>query len=1542
MDIKHKSADLIEVKTDGQTGVFSGLVAVFHNVDRGGDRILPGAFDQTLKQWRATGDPIPIILSHDWNNPWSHIGYVDPQDIEPTAKGLFVKKGVLDVEDNDVAKQVHKLMKRRSLKEFSFGYTVNPGGEQRTKDGVNELSSLNLVEVGPTLKGMNPATELHGVKSALEAQAKTGFVPGARILRQRAALIERAAAEDSFPELGPPPPPRPATELPDAPDADQLRKTAAAVAAEHDRETSARQRAADESRIPYVPPAPPAPIEPEQPVAADADSLRARANAIEDALVDETAARRRAAEEAQIPDVAPAPVPTPAPVAPDAAELRARAAAMDAELAAEAAARRRAAEEGSLPQVAPPPAPAPVPPAPVIPDAASLRARADAADVLDAELVSEVAARRRAAEESSLPQVGAAPTPPVVPDADELYARAQALEAEMAAEHADRARAAEEAAIPQVGPAPVPEPEPTPPVAPDPVALRAAALRLEQTEATRIKTARREAEELSIPYVPPAPQTVQVATIPEPTMTPTALKALADVIEGEIVGEGYRTKRAREEAGLPELPPAPMPTPAAVPMTKEALREFANAIEGQLTREQAAARRRREEASLPDVGSAPMPQVAPAARTPIDPAALRAMAAQAESGFELSQRAAMRAQEEASLPDVGPAPFTIVDELHRPIPMDAKTLREMADAATAGFELDSRAHARAREEASLPDLGPAAVPAPAPEPQFSPETLRAMADDLDRQQREEERLRVKAAETALITGVDPGPAAAAPRPADPPVAMDAAVLRAKARRLEESHVDQTRRERRAAEEALLPDLPPAPAPEPQASPTMSADALWRKAQRLEREYQEEMDQQAIAAAHKGITIDGDKATVARNYQLVSPAHKARLHGLIEHYRKNPHPFTACVTDNRKRFGERAERVCAVLKDIMENTTYWRGHEGKDAHFEELHPRDHGRFSRKPGAGAAVEALASGGTKPGLRNAKIPKLGGVAKGQPGSKENPIDVGGDIDKAAALLREGKHVKLQQPRQVAILADKLADLVNKAKEQGDKAPNFDLCKVTVPGTNLFCVGNKGVPRIKMPQLKGVPSPGTRAAGMDADERGEVEVTKQFAQHLKSKGVKLHEGREKSVMLRPTQMEINGGKVGGMKKFLDGGGKFGGDPRFFVSRDNYILDGHHRWAALTAYDLEDNKPGDIDVPIVRIDMDIADLLDEANQFAADIGIPQADVSQMPEEAKKSAGKDISYGPGVTAPMVVSPPSSAGYQDSGHSEAEREAMVQKLLDELDGDEEAQAIIDYLESCLADQQASKPTKAMDAAALRAKADAMEAEMRRADEEARLPLVPDDPTDYAMKSYMRGVRNSYELAEVMDGRTIYEDGSVMHVRAISIEEHEGVKDGLVKAVWTTAYVNNLPDSAFLYVASGGSKDGEGKTVPRSNRYFPVRDADGNVDLPHLRNALARIPQSNLPADVKDRCINSAQRLLSGTGKTLSIPDGTGKGTYESRPVDPLRELADEVELEFVSDAMSTAKPPKSTGPTQPAPTPEVPMRDLREQMREAALSLFIDD
>jgi len=101
--------------------------------------------------------------------------------------------------------------------------------------------------------------------------------------------------------------------------------------------------------------------------------------------------------------------------------------------------------------------------------------------------------------------------------------------------------------------------------------------------------------------------------------------------------------------------------------------------------------------------------------------------------------------------------------------------------------------------------------------------------------------------------------------------------------------------------------------------------------------------------------------------------------------------------------------------------------------------------------------------------------------------------------------------------------------------------------------------------------------------------------------------------------------------------------------------------------------------------------------------------------------------------------------------------------------------------------------------------------------------------------------------------------------------EYLDDEVKKAKWTAAYINDLPDDAFLYIESGGKKDDEKKTAPRSLRHFPYRDKNGKMDIPHLQNAIARIPQSKfgLTDDQKKALQDKARKLLAQANNTTSV-------------------------------------------------------------------------
>src|ERR1041385_8479492 len=68
---------------------------------------------------------------------------------------------------------------------------------------------------------------------------------------------------------------------------------------------------------------------------------------------------------------------------------------------------------------------------------------------------------------------------------------------------------------------------------------------------------------------------------------------------------------------------------------------------------------------------------------------------------------------------------------------------------------------------------------------------------------------------------------------------------------------------------------------------------------------------------------------------VSAADVKKLRGLMKYYAKKPKPFTACVRDNRKRFGPLTEKYCAVLKDLIEGNTKWRKGGNKNSKGKKL-------------------------------------------------------------------------------------------------------------------------------------------------------------------------------------------------------------------------------------------------------------------------------------------------------------------------------------------------------------------------------------------------------------------------------------------------------------------------------------------------------------------------------------------------------------------------------------------------------------------------------
>lgn len=222
--------------------------------------------------------------------------------------------------------------------------------------------------------------------------------------------------------------------------------------------------------------------------------------------------------------------------------------------------------------------------------------------------------------------------------------------------------------------------------------------------------------------------------------------------------------------------------------------------------------------------------------------------------------------------------------------------------------------------------------------------------------------------------------------------------------------------------------------------------------------------------------------------------------------------------------------------------------------------------------------------------------------------------DIDKQSHINDIPKKFRSM----VSMKIDQLAKAAADAKAAGEKAPNFNLCDITIPGTNLYCKGNKGIPREDMPQFKGYAKPGSIADKLPKDDSGEVNTEAQFKVLLKKNGVKVSEPQSVAAdQLKATQTELVGAKVAGMTKALET------DPNhpkitapIYVSNDGYVLDGHHRWAAVTSSAVASGKPAMMNVRV--IDLPIKELVKISNDFADQIGIQQKKADANAEAPKK------------------------------------------------------------------------------------------------------------------------------------------------------------------------------------------------------------------------------------------------------------------------------------------------------------------------------------
>lgn len=192
MQIKDVSVRVKADEEDLGEGVFEAYASTFtREPDSYGDVVAKGAFADTLTEWAESGQVLPVLFGHRFDDPDYNIGGVVAA--EEDDHGLKVT-GRLDL-DSPKAAQVYRLMKGKRIGQMSFAFDVLDSGGVELDDGrkANELRKLKLYEVSVVPIGANQETEILAVKAAADALA-SGEKAG-RVLAQKHIDSLRSAQE---------------------------------------------------------------------------------------------------------------------------------------------------------------------------------------------------------------------------------------------------------------------------------------------------------------------------------------------------------------------------------------------------------------------------------------------------------------------------------------------------------------------------------------------------------------------------------------------------------------------------------------------------------------------------------------------------------------------------------------------------------------------------------------------------------------------------------------------------------------------------------------------------------------------------------------------------------------------------------------------------------------------------------------------------------------------------------------------------------------------------------------------------------------------------------------------------------------------------------------------------------------------------------------------------------------------------------------------------------------------------------------------------
>jgi len=213
---------------------------------------------------------------------------------------------------------------------------------------------------------------------------------------------------------------------------------------------------------------------------------------------------------------------------------------------------------------------------------------------------------------------------------------------------------------------------------------------------------------------------------------------------------------------------------------------------------------------------------------------------------------------------------------------------------------------------------------------------------------------------------------------------------------------------------------------------------------------------------------------------------------------------------------------------------------------------------------------------------------VAKHNPGKHDQKTH-GSWADGIADAINNGEHPMVEKENVSAFLL--------KASTRTDHP---DLTELSIEGTLLYGDEGMGIARKDMPQIPGK----ERARFLE-----EIE---------KSDGITVEKEKVDPTTLKPIQKEISAARSGAIYKKFQEDGEIPKNERILISKDGFVIDGHHTWGAAVAFAFD--NPG-TELPVYRLSVTAKEALAISSKWSKDNGFEGQAI-----DAKEPAKKNLTW----------------------------------------------------------------------------------------------------------------------------------------------------------------------------------------------------------------------------------------------------------------------------------------------------------------------------